>query len=94
MAEALKVLGLAYRARKLILGEEVLEQIKKVKLLFIASDISEKSRQRFLKKCHYYNIDYIDAYDTEELSRALGKDNVKIIGIIDAGFTKTILKKI
>ena len=71
MAEALKVLGLAYRARKLVLGEEVLNQIKKVKLLFIASDISEKSRIRFTKKCHYYNIRYIDeaCCDTVRLSR-------------------------
>lgn len=94
MAEALKVLGLAYRARKLVLGEEVLNQIKKVKLLFIASDISEKSRIRFTKKCHYYNIRYIDDFDGEALSLALGKNNVKVIGVIDEGFTETILKKL
>ena len=94
MAEVLKVLGLAYRARKLVLGEEVLNQIKKVKLLFIASDISEKSRARFSKKCQYYDIKHIDDFTCEELSLALGKNNVKVIGVIDEGFTETILKKI
>ena len=46
MDDVLKLLGLAYRAGKLILGEEVLRRIRKVRLLFLASDISEGSRER------------------------------------------------
>ncbi len=90
--ETLRLLGLIYRAKKMILGEEILSQIKKVKLVIIASDISEKSRERILKKCDYYQIGYIDRYTGEELSKALGKSNVKSIGIIDDGFKKKILE--
>ena len=93
MADALKTLGLAYRARKTVLGEEVLNRIGKVKLLLIASDISEKSRERYEKKCYYYGIDHIDDYSSNELSEALGKNNVKVIGILDEGFKDALLKK-
>ena len=94
MDDALKLLGLAYRAGKIVLGEEVLHQIRKVRLLFLASDISEGSRERYLKKCHYYDIPFIDVCDTEELSSALGKNNVKVIGVTDKGFADALSKKI
>ena len=92
MDKRLNNIGLAYRAKKTLLGEEVLNKISKVKLLFLASDISEKSKERFLKKCFFYNIEYIDIYSGEELSRIVGKNNVKVIGIIDDGFAKMLIK--
>ena len=94
MDSALRLLGLIYRAKKMILGEEVLERFSEVKLLVIASDISDKSRERYLKKCHFYNIDYVDRYTGEQLSSCLGRKNIKTIGIIDEGFTKSFLEKL
>ena len=93
MDDILKLLGLIYRAKKMVLGEEILDNFKKVRLLFLASDISEKSRVRYEKKCSYYHVICIDTYDGEQLSNALGKNNVKAIGIIDDGFTASLLKK-
>ena len=93
MADILNTLGLAYRARKAVLGEEVLNRVNKVKLMFIASDISEKSRERYEKKCYFYGIDHIDDFSGEELSSALGKNNVKVIGVLDEGFKNALLKK-
>ena len=93
MADMLNTLGLANRAKKVVLGEEVLNRIDKVKLMFIASDISEKSRERYEKKCHYYRIDHIDEFSGEQLSAALGKNNVKVIGVLDKGFKDALLKK-
>ena len=92
MDKTLSTLGLAYRAKKLVLGEEVLNQISDVKLIIIANDISENSRERFLKKCNFYNIEYIDRFTSSEISNALGKNNVKVVGIIDEGFKETLLK--
>lgn len=92
MDKRLSTIGLAYKAQKIVLGEEVLNQINKVKLLIIASNISIKSRERFLKKCDFYNIDYIDSFSCEELSKALGKKTIKVIGITDDGFKKSIIK--
>lgn len=91
MNRALNNLGLAYRAKKIIFGEDILDNLDKVKLLIIASDISDKSRKRFLKKCDSYKIKYIDKFSSNEISNALGKDNIKVVGIIDEGFKKLLL---
>lgn len=92
MDKTLSTLGLAYRAKKLVLGEEVLNQIGDIKLIIIANDISENSRERFLKKCNFYNIEYIDRFTSSEISNALGKNNVKVVGITDEGFKESLLK--
>jgi len=94
MDSALELLGLIYKAKKLVLGEEILKQIKKVKLLIIASDISSNSRERFEKKCFYYKIEMIDCFTGEQLSNYLGKNNVKAIGITDLGFANSLKKKL
>lgn len=93
MDKFLQTLGLAYRAKKVILGEDVLDVINNIKLIIIASDISDKSRERILKKCSFYNIDYIDSYTSVDISNALGKNNIKVIGIKDEGFKKSLLNK-
>lgn len=90
----LSLLGLIKRANRLILGEAILNQFKNVKFLFIASDASEKSKERYLKKCNYYNVPYNLSFTTDELSHALGKNNVKVIGVVDDGFKKAIIKEI
>ena len=93
MDKALNTLGLAYRAKKTILGEDVLKLISKVKLLIIASDISEKSKERLIKKCFFYGIDYLDIYSSQQISNALGKNNIKVVGIVDEGFKELIFNK-
>ena len=94
MDKVLNLLGLIYRAKKMVLGEEVYKQIKKVKYIIMASDISEASKVRVLKKIHYYQIEYLDKYSSAELSSAIGKNNIKLIGIIDEGFKKSLVEKI
>ena len=85
------MIGLAYRAKKVLLGKSCLDEIKKVRFLFIAGDASDKTKERYLKKCAYYDIPYCLEYDGEALSGSLGRNNVKIIGIADEGFKKSIL---
>ena len=94
MDSILSLLGLVYRANKMYLGENNLNNIKNVKYLFIAYDASDKTKERYLKKCSYYSIPYTLNYSGQELSGAIGKNNVKVIGVIDSGFTKTILNKL
>lgn len=94
MDSALNTIGLAYRARKVVLGEEVYHRIKKVRLIIAACDISEKSRERIDKKCHYYDIQIIDRFTGSELSSAIGRNNVKLMGIIDDGFKDLLLKNL
>ena len=94
MDRVLSIIGLAYRANKIYLGEKCLEDFKRIKFLFIANDISIKSKERYLKKCHYYDVKYFDEFSSEQLSKSIGKNNIKIIGIIDDGFKDLILKNL
>lgn len=93
----LNVLGLAYRARKLITGyDPVLRVIRnnKVNLVFIASDASDKTKDTFRKKCFFYNVPINFSFNCDELSNYLGKKLVKIAAICDKGFYDVINKLI
>lgn len=92
MDKILSLLGIANRANKLYLGDKCLDNMDKVKYLFIASDASEKSKERYLKKAYYYKVPYNLDYPSDVLSNAIGKHNCKIVGLIDQGFKKTIDK--
>lgn len=93
---ALQVLGLANRANELVLGyDPVLSSIQKnkIKLVLVASDASNKTKDTFSKKCFFYKIEILEVFTSEELSQALGR-KVKIVGIKDQGFEKLIKKRI
>lgn len=93
MHEILKLIGLANRAKKLISGEDFcLDAIRKnqVKYLFLASDAGINTTKRITDKATYYNVPLDTSFTSEELSGAIGKNNRKVIGIIDIGFAKKI----
>ena len=94
MDSAISLIGLMYKAGKLLLGDSALENMKKVKYLLIASDASDKTKERFIKKCEYYQIEFNMSLTSEQLSKALGKGNIKIIGITDEGFVSSFKSKI
>ena len=93
--KVLALLSLIRKANKLILSKEILNSFRyhKVHYVFIASDASDKTKERYLKKCSYYNVPCNMTYDSEALSRAIGKQNVMTIGITDKGFADTLRKK-
>lgn len=95
MDKILSYVGLAKRAGKIIIGETLLKSFSsgKVKFVFIAADASDKTKERFLKKCHYYSLNYNDQYTSNDLSLAIGKGNIKVVGICDEGFQKLIEKE-
>ena len=92
--KTLSLLGLARRANKIIFGEVILERIRTVKFMFIASDASEKTKERYLKKCSYYGIPCLTVYDSDTLALAIGRNNTKTIGITEEGFAKGFIKEI
>lgn len=95
MDKILNYIGLAYRANKILLGEEILNSFRyhRIKLLFLASDISTKSKERYLKKCYFYQVNFINDYDCKALSTCLGRSLVKTLAITDEGLAKAILKE-
>lgn len=91
----LGLIGLATRARKIAFGADSVEleiKKKKVKLIVIAEDSSERTKNKFRKLSEEYNIPIIEKETIETLSKAIGKDNKAIIGIEDINFSKEIIK--
>ena len=95
MDKVLGYLGLARRARKLIFGEEIFDSFAsgKIKILFLANDMSESSFERYNKTCTYYHIPIIRDYDTLTLNATLGKANIKACALTDHGFAEAIKKE-
>ncbi len=82
-------LGLAYVARKLVTGTEFsikAIQSQEAKLVLIASDASQATIKKITDKATFYNIPVNLNYDTKTLSQPIGKENIKVICILDEGF--------
>lgn len=81
---------------KLVSGmDATLEGIKKhkVKLVIIASDASEKTKENIKYVCTNNDIKEIEFSTMEELGNIIGKKNRAIIGIRDESFSKGIMEK-
>lgn len=88
-------MGLATRARKVCFGADSVElQIKKKKvyLIIVAEDASERTKDKFKNICKNYGIPMIIEGKIEVLSKAIGKSNKAIIGIEDSHLASEIQK--
>lgn len=94
MDKLIRTIGLAYRASKVLVGEILISNMSSIRLVFVASDASDKTKQRFKKKCYYYKIPCIENYKSEDLSKAIGKHRIMAIGISDEGFADSMIKEI
>ena len=92
--KVLNLLGLATKAGLIVSGEDiVIESMrkKKAKIVFLASDSSFNTLDKFKSKCFYYKIELNTMFSADELSHSIGKTR-KIIAVIDDGFYKSIKK--
>ena len=94
----LSTAGLAARARKTLIGTElILEGIRRgsVSLVLEAGDTSENTHKRLSDKTAYYGVALVRlSADGEALANAFGKKNGKIaaVAITDAGIVKALGK--
>lgn len=89
----LQNIGLAMRAKALITGEEFsLVEIKKKSayLVFLASDAGVNTTKRITDKCLFYEVPLITDFNSEELNKAIGKENRKVIAITSQKFAKLL----
>lgn len=92
----LNTLGIAFRAGKVISGEEfVVDGIRsgKVKLVLLATDAGVNTTKKVKDKSSSYNVDLIHAYTSLELSTSIGKVNRKVIGVTDKKLATSIKNK-
>ena len=64
----------------------------KVKLIIVAEDSSDRTKDKFNKLSENYNIPIIIDGDIEVLSKAIGKSNKAILGIEDINLSNEIQK--
>lgn len=91
----LGLVGLSARARKISFGADSVEQQikkRKVKLIILAEDSSERTKDKFRKLSEQYHIPIIIAGKIETLSKAIGKSNKAILGIEDINLSNEIQK--
>lgn len=97
MHKVLKLLGLAKRAGKLVVGTDAVIsklQANKLDLIFVASDASIATIDKIEKKAFYYNVPIIKSFTSLEINHCIGANNNKVLGIIDKGFAKAIEKEL
>ncbi|MGL5822410.1 MAG: ribosomal L7Ae/L30e/S12e/Gadd45 family protein [Sarcina sp.] len=90
----LNFLGLVKRSGNILDGYNKCEEIlgkKKVYLIIFSNEISEKSKEKFIKKCEKYNIPYKDGFSKEELGLSIGRKEINIVGILDANMAKKLM---
>lgn len=88
-----KNLGLAYVAKKLVIGtEKTVELIRKqrVYLVLLANDASELTKKKILDKARFYNVEVSQTMSSNQLSLSIGKKGVKVIGVTDRGFSRLL----
>lgn len=91
----LGLIGFSARARKIAFGTDSVEtdiKSKKIKLILIAEDASDRTKNKFKKLSEEYNIPIIIGGSIAELSKAIGKENKAVIGIKEINLSKEIIK--
>lgn len=95
--KVLGLLGLATKAGKIIFGTDAcIEGIEKnkIKLIIIATDASDRLKDKFVKLCSNKNnqIKLIIFGTINEISASTGKNNKAVIGVKDINFSNEIIK--
>ena len=89
------LVGLAARARKICFGADSVEQEikkKKVRLVLIAQDSSDRTKTKFQNLCKENNVESLIIGDIDTLSKSIGKQNKAIVGIKEENLAKQIQK--
>ena len=89
------MIGLAQKAGKVVSGESNCEkEIKrgKSKLLIMAVDCSENTRESFRNMCALRGIDMIEIGTKEVLGKCIGKEYRAVLAVTDENFAKAIIR--
>jgi len=88
-------LGIAKKAGKVIEGYNKCEEAalkNKCFLLIVSSNCALNTIEKFLRISEKKDIFVINHYSTEELSRAIGREGIGIIGISDSSMASKMLE--
>lgn len=92
-----QLLGLCQRAGKSVSGDFAVRANiakKKVKLLIVAADTSERIKQEYLRLGKTHNLLTVEALTKEEIGLALGKSPRAAVAILDDNFARGISRSL
>lgn len=90
------MLGISKKAGFVKSGEALVEksiQNGNCKLIIVAGDASDNTKNKFIKKADFYKIPIIFYSDKESLGQKIGKNFAASISIEDEGLKKKILSE-
>jgi len=91
--KALRMLGLARRAGKLVLGSDAsADAVRggKAYIVVVAEDASDRTKKLLHNKCHSFHVPLYEFSDCETLGMKLGKSAISVIAVSDKSFAKAI----
>lgn len=91
------MIGLAMKAGKIAFGADMCEEKIKNKaayLVILAEDLSDKTKDKFIKLANLYNINIVIFGEIDLLSNSIGKSNKGIFTVLDQGFSNKILQMV
>jgi ribosomal protein L7Ae-like RNA K-turn-binding protein len=87
-------LGLTKRAGKTLEGYNKCEDAikrRKIYLVIISEDASQNTISKFVSYGNKYEIPVLQGYSKEDLGNALGKEEIKILGVSDKKMSERLL---
>ena len=96
MNKILSSLGMAWISNNLVYGEKLMLAIssKKTNLVIMANDVSINNEKKIINKTSFYNVKLIKMFNRIEISKAIGKENIIAVGILDKTMAEKILQEI
>ncbi|MFU8793258.1 MAG: L7Ae/L30e/S12e/Gadd45 family ribosomal protein [Acholeplasmataceae bacterium] len=92
----IQTIGLAHRAKKATIGTEMtIDALRKqqLHLIVLATDASMLTKKKVYDKAKTYQTEVLEVITSDVLSHALGKKDIKVIGITDLGFSQLLMNE-
>jgi len=93
----LNLLGFASRSRSFVFGKDGIRAYirgnQKNKIIIIASDTGDAVKEDTVKRCKSHGIIYyiLKDYNKEDLSNAMGKLEISVVGVTDENLAAGII---
>ena len=87
------LIGLSMKAGKLVFGTESCWDMinkRKIKLIILAEDSSQRTIDNFKKRCKENNIPVYIFGNKESISKSIGKNNKTVLGIKEKNLAEAI----
>ena len=89
------LLGLMTKSRNLVSGSFMVEKAVKdgsARLVIVSENASDNTKKLFRNKCESYQVPLYFFGNSEDLGKAMGKEERVAIAITNSGFAKSVKK--